>query len=105
MRWSLFLLAGLVGLEAAYLWMELSGLGFPDGYRTDLDRFREQTYPIFITVFALLALTGVFAGRRPSTRPWHSKFVVLLLLILIGNAVYVLVDFYAVNSFEHGQGG
>lgn len=88
--------AGWLGLSAlALAWW--SGLGFPDGHLTDLDRARAWTLPAFAALGLTAAVVTAWWGRgrpRAAAAAW-----------VVGVAVAWAVDAALTAGLDHGGGG
>lgn len=81
--------------EALYYGMEWRELGFPDGHLTDLDRFQDRAYPVFMAVFLVLA---AYALRK---RTGRSAAIGLLVI----STLAVSAGIIAAQNLDHGGGG
>ncbi len=101
----LFAVAGVSGLAAGYFLQELQGSGFPDGYRSALDRFHETAYPLFAAALTLLALGALGLGVRWANAAARRKAKAVVLAAGALGLACLAIDFYAAGFFEHGGGG
>lgn len=93
---GLFITA-VIGLLAYY---NESMIGFPDGGRTEYDRFYEATlYPIFFSLNALFSLafiTSIYRKKKSSL-----TFILYVTLLI----VFQITQYYFSINLENGQGG
>jgi hypothetical protein len=95
----------LASVEALYLLLELRGIGFPDGHRTQLDRFREAAYPLFAASLFALALGAMYVGvGRAGAPPGRAMKAVLFVSIAL-HVVLGVISFLAAVRLDHGAGG
>jgi hypothetical protein len=88
--------AGWLGLSAvAAAWW--SGLGFPDGHLTDLDRARAWTLPALAALGVTMAIVTARWGRG---RPRAAAAA-----LVVGVAVAWAADAALTAGLDHGGGG
>lgn len=95
MRRTNAIVAILAVLESAAFVVGLRGLGFPDGHRTELERFQGTTYP-FVVMLAALALAAA-SGRAKPRSTWLALAAVTVLAGAVEGTARVVLD--------HGGGG
>lgn len=96
MRRTNAIVAILAVLESAAFVAGLRGLGFPDGHRTELERFQGTTYPAFVVMLAALALAAA-SGRAKPRSTWLALAAVTVLAGAVEGTARVVLD--------HGGGG
>lgn len=97
------ILIGVSALAAsAYHAVELRGIGFPDGHRTERDRFHEQALPPFAVAFALLGLIALASVLRPRPGRAASGLVVALGALVLLRLALAL---WSAHALSHGGGG
>lgn len=100
---------GVITLAAAcglYL-TAIAGVGFPDGHRTDYERWSLPLATATVVALGLLGLgfPGLAAVRSPrAPRLFKAAIVALVLLVVTG---FVLIPRIGqdILRLEHGQGG
>ncbi len=99
MRTLAYIVAFLAALVAAFLFLELGYIGFPDGHRTELDRARETLWPIYIALLAVVAAVCIAFARKP-------RFLKLVLAIaLVVGVGIAAIDGHLAATLENGSGG
>ncbi|MBF2087092.1 hypothetical protein [Thermoleptolyngbya sp. C42_A2020_037] len=104
-RVAAFLCAFLVLALSGMIYLEVQGLGFPDGFLTELDRAKKLLGLIFLWVSLPIALwlgwLGWVAARQPIGRLLRSTILGYgaFLLILLG------IYGYLQQTLDAGGGG
>jgi amino acid permease len=100
-----YVLAGVVFAIAAYDYLWLKDLGFPDGWRSELDRARIPLYKIFITLSIFCGAYLIYLGAKASDRQRGMRLLIVALLYLLIIAVTMLVDWHFSTYLRGGGGG
>ena len=100
------ILLSIAGLAfAAYDYVWLQGLGFPDGHLTELDRAR---IPLHTVVIGLTVLVGLYslslAFLASADRCRRGGRAVIVLYLAIGLAA-LLIDWHLGSYLDAGTGG
>ena len=87
----------VIGLLTYY---QESMIGFPDGGRTEYERFYETTlYPIFFslnTLFSLAFIISIYRKKKSSL-----TFILYVILLIL----FQITQYYFSINLENGQGG
>lgn len=107
MRWRIIsFTCALVALIVAffcYLW--LTGLGFPDGYISDLDRALRWLYRFFAVLNLIFALWLFHASFRSSREALKSRILTAAAFYLAGAGLTVIVHYALCLRLDAGAGG
>jgi len=97
---SFFLLVISIAVSSA-IYSEWTYIGFPDGYKTNLDRINETLYLIYSSGYALLSLSFLVVICFPK----NISFKWVIITFLSFSAIIITLNFYLQNNIENGTGG
>lgn len=100
-----YILAIILFVVAAILYLEADMKGFPDGHLTDLDRAEQ---PLFCVSSILSLLTGLFLvylARFKKINNTNRTFYRTLIFLLIAVLIIGSLDWYFIETLDGGAGG
>jgi hypothetical protein len=100
-----YVLAGVVLAIAAYDYLWLKDLGFPDGAITELDRARIPLYNIFVTLSVFCGAYLIYLGAKASEQQRRMRLLTVALLYLLIIAVTISLDWHFSTYLRGGAGG
>ena len=90
---------------AAYDYVWLQELGFPDGHVTELDRARIPLYIVFIGLSILSGLCSLYLASIASTERRRIRLLAIICLYLVVSLATLLIDWHLRSYLDAGTGG
>ncbi len=104
-RFLAYFIASIALFSSLYIYMTfINGLGFPDGFITELDNAERKLACIFIGVNIFSVSYFFFLGMVAQKKPIGNKLLAAIALYLIFILAIYLVDYYC-RSHLMGSGG
>lgn len=87
--------------------MDQSGLGFPDGHLSELERAQRPLFQIYSVGNLALALSFALIGLKwdPESRFWRMFFWIGIVAFLAGWLGFAWVNYWWGGFMSHGTGG
>ena len=99
-------LIGVIPLVAAfYVYYELSFMGFPDGFLTELARGRRILFRLFIGVSIPVASWFIYLGWTASRKNIGKQLAIAVIGYTIFLVSMFIVDIYLRQTLTGGGGG
>ena len=94
-------------LASAYLLMDQSSLGFPDGGLTELERAQKPLFQIYSVGQFALAMTFALIGIKwnPESKFWRVCFWVGLVIFLASWVGFAWINYWWAGFLRDGGGG
>ena len=100
-----YVLAVIVLAIAAYDYLWLKDLGFPDGAITELDRARIPLYKVFITLSVFCGAYLIYLGAKGVDQQRRMRLLAVTFLYLLIVAVTITIDWRFSTYLPGGGGG
>ena len=85
--------------------LHIKWLGFPDGYRTELEQAEKNLYQIFIWPGFALGMFFIYLGWTASKGRINKRLVISISMFILYVIITIIVDYYLRLHLDKGTGG
>lgn len=104
-RYTAILLSFAALSVAAYEYIWLQVLGFPDGHLTELDRSRIPLHSVFIGISTLCGISSLYFAATTSTKRRQIGMLAVIFFYLAAGLATLLIDWHLSSNLDAGTGG